>query len=287
VPVFNGERYLAATLDSLLGQSYPDFELIVCDNASTDRTAEIARAYAARDRRVRYVRQAGNIGSVENFRSAFALAGGRYFQWAAADDLFAPTSLACRVAALDAHPDAVLAYTKTRLIDAEGVVIADYDDGLHLQSARPSARFAAVLERLGYVNLTYALMRSAVLRRTGLLGRFLDSDVVFVAELSLYGTFWEVPEVLFFRRFHPGASSSMSTSEIVTFYHADRGRRPLLRDWRHAAELSRVVLRAPVSAAEKARALGLLIQRAVRGRDSLIREIGTAVRQLATGRAAL
>src|SRR4029077_14346748 len=71
--VYNGERFLAETLDSLVAQTFEDFELIVCDNASTDRTAEIVRDYAARDVRIRYVRNERNIGASGNERRAFAL----------------------------------------------------------------------------------------------------------------------------------------------------------------------------------------------------------------------
>src|SRR2546425_9420098 len=87
LPVYNGERYLAEALDSLLTQSYEDFELIICDNASTDRTGEIARSYAAKDKRVRYARNDKNLGAGGNFRRGFALASGEYFRWAASDDV--------------------------------------------------------------------------------------------------------------------------------------------------------------------------------------------------------
>ena len=66
LPVYNGENYLAATLDALLAQTYRDFELIICDNASTDGTEAIGRRYAAADRRVRYHRNAENIGASAN-----------------------------------------------------------------------------------------------------------------------------------------------------------------------------------------------------------------------------
>src|SRR3989441_5670759 len=203
LPVYNGERYLPEALDSLLTQTYEDFELIICDNASTDRTGEIARSYVAKDSRVRYARNEKNLGAGRNFRRAFELCTGAYFRWAAADDLSAPQSLARCVEVLDQEPAVVLAYPKTRVIDEHGRVLSDYDDRLHLQSPRPSERFRQVLARLARNNAAYGLMRADVLKRTGLLGDFLSSDVVFTAELSLYGTFWEVPEYLFYRRFHP------------------------------------------------------------------------------------
>ncbi len=79
LPVFNGERYLARAIDSVLGQDFRDFELIICDNASTDRTAEICAAYARRDARVRYVRNPRNLGAGPNYDRCFHLARGTYF----------------------------------------------------------------------------------------------------------------------------------------------------------------------------------------------------------------
>src|SRR5437879_2557042 len=262
VAVYNGERYLAEALDSLLAQTFEDFELTICDNASTDRTGEIGRDYAAQDTRVRYARNARNLGVMGNFRRAFELSRGQYFRWAAADDLSAPQSLARCVEVLDREPAVVLAYPKTRFIDEHGRVILDYDDRLHLQSPRPRERFRQVLERLGRCNAAYGLMRADVLKRARLFGDFLSSDVVFLAELSLYGTFWEVPEFLFYRRFHPGASSSMDRVQLRTFWDPSHGRRIFLREWRHLLELVRAVARAPLEATEKLRAGRFLMLRA-------------------------
>src|SRR5437899_10540181 len=194
VPVYNGERYLGEALDSLLAQTYHDFELIICDNASTDGTGEIARSYASMDERVRYVRNERNLGLAGNVKRAFQLSSGEYFRWHAADDVCAPQFLARCVAVLDRHPAVVLAYPRTKLLDADGRVTAAYDDGLHLQAARPSVRFQQLLERVGYVNAQFGLLRAEVLRRTGLLGSYPAADVVFVAQLSLHGTFWERSE---------------------------------------------------------------------------------------------
>ena len=80
MPVFNGDRYLEKALDSILEQTLDDFELVICDNASTDRTGEICRDYAARDRRIRYLRDDTNIGAHPNYNRTFAEARGRYFK---------------------------------------------------------------------------------------------------------------------------------------------------------------------------------------------------------------
>ena len=281
--VYNGERYLAEALDSLLAQTFEDFELTICDNASTDRTGEIGRAYAAQDRRVRYVRNPRHLGVGGNFRRAFELSRGQYFRWAAADDLSAPQSLARCVEVLDREPAVVLAYPKTRFIDEHGRVILDYDDRLHLQSPRPSERFRQVLERLGRCNAAYGLMRADVLKRARLFGDFLSSDVVFLAELSLYGTFWEVPEFLFYRRFHPGAHSSMNPAQVRAFFFPDNPHRLRMFEWRHFWEYLRAVVRAPLGVPEKLLLHLFLVRNAVSNRDRLVRELVGATRELLAG----
>ena len=86
LPVYNGERHLRRAIDSHLAQSFTDFELIICDNASTDRTEEICRYYASMDERVRYYRHATNTGAVWNFNHCFEIARGKYFKWSSHDD---------------------------------------------------------------------------------------------------------------------------------------------------------------------------------------------------------
>ena len=86
VPVFNGEKGLAKALDSLLEQDYDKLEIIISDNASTDRTEALCLEYAEKDQRIRYVRQTENIGGVYNFKFVLDEAVGEYFMWAAHDD---------------------------------------------------------------------------------------------------------------------------------------------------------------------------------------------------------
>ena len=88
MPVYNGEKYIREALDSLLAQTFTDFELIISDNASTDGTEAICREYAARDPRIRYVRQSENRGPTANFHFVLDEAVGEYFMWAAYDDLW-------------------------------------------------------------------------------------------------------------------------------------------------------------------------------------------------------
>ena len=93
MPVFNGERYIKSAIDSILGQTYEDFELVISDNASTDNTQNICLDYKAQDSRIRYQRSKENVGAPPNYNRVFLLSKGQYFKWAAHDDVMAPTYL--------------------------------------------------------------------------------------------------------------------------------------------------------------------------------------------------
>ena len=90
MPVYNGEKFIRQTLDSLVMQTFTDFELIISDNRSNDNTEAICLEYTIKDKRIRYVRQPENRGQLLNFQFVLDEAVGEYFMWASADDLFSP-----------------------------------------------------------------------------------------------------------------------------------------------------------------------------------------------------
>lgn len=259
LPVYNGERFVAATLDSIVRQTFDNWELIISDNASTDRTAAICQEYAQRDPRIRYVRNERNIGSTRNFNQTVRLASAPYFKLTNADDLCEPELLARCVEVLDRRPAVALCYGRTVLIDPDGHLLRPFEDGLDLRATRAEERFWLALERTRLVNVIQGVMRTDSLRRTGLLGPYIGSDVVLVAELALHGQFYELPQILFYRRLHPKAYSSLEVGARQEFVDpGKRGKRSFFL-WRHQVEYHRAVLRAPLSAREKLRlTLGLL-----------------------------
>ena len=105
LPVYNGEAVIARAIESLLGQSFSEFELIISDNASTDATADICKSYAANDNRIKYVRQPSNIGPAGNFRFVLDHSVGEYFMWAADDDVRSPDFLQENLKILKNDPD--------------------------------------------------------------------------------------------------------------------------------------------------------------------------------------
>ncbi len=281
MPVYNGEAFLSQTIDSVLGQTYPDLELIVSDNGSTDRTPEIAQRYATRDRRVRFVRTEENRGAAWNYRRTFELARGEFFRWAPADDLFAPDSIATCVAALDADPDAVLCYPKTELIDPEGRVIRAYDDNLDLRASDPAERFRRAMAQIGLVNVIYGLMRTAALGKTRLMGTFVGADEVLVFELALQGKFLELPTSRFYRRIHAQAFSQMTTTEAKqAFFDPRQTGRFSPRLWLHYRQCLHGVVHAPISASAKRRAIGVLVRSAITERGDLMREVSAGARRV-------
>ena len=202
LPVYNGERYFAKSIDSLLGQSFTDFELIISDNASTDGTEEICRRYAAKDPRIRYVRQPRNIGAVPNHNFVLREARGEYFKWAAHDDVYGRDLLARCVAALDEHPDVVLSHVDEAIIDEAGTVVQRFDYTLATDSTDVRERFRSLVVADG-ADDEYGVIRTHVLRSIRPKDSYHHASRPWIAELAFRGRFHQVAELLYFRRDHP------------------------------------------------------------------------------------
>jgi glycosyltransferase involved in cell wall biosynthesis len=203
LPVYNGENYLAGSLDSLLGQSYEDFELIISDNASTDGTAGICRRYGKQDSRIRYIRQQRNIGCALNHNFVVGQATGALFKWASHDDLYARDLLKCCVYALDEYSDVVLAHSWMAMIDGSGAVTAAAEYPLATASKRAPERFRSMLFGSMWGDDLGGVIRADVLRRTPLHNSYHYADRAIQAEIGLHGPFYQVPDWMYFRRDHP------------------------------------------------------------------------------------
>jgi glycosyltransferase involved in cell wall biosynthesis len=271
LPVYNGERYLRQALDSLLEQSFTDFELVILDNASTDATAAIANEYAARDDRIRYHRNEQNIGAARNFNFAFQLTSGRYFKWASHDDLLEPEFLERCVAALERDPEAVLAHPRATIIDERGELLAAYGPPFATDAPRAAIRFASMLEEHKCFQI-FGVIRREALERTKLIGLHAHGDGILLAHLALLGRFVEIPDYLFLPRRHNEHSSMMIGdywSYAAWFDPAFSGKL-MFPHWRMFREYLRVVMSPPLSPRERAETLTALL-RVVRHRWRLLR----------------
>jgi glycosyltransferase involved in cell wall biosynthesis len=256
MPVYNGERFLRETLDSLLGQTYRDFELIISDNGSTDTTQQICREYASRDSRIRYHREEVNRGAGWNYNRVVDLARGIYFKWAAHDDLCAPTYLEKCVAVLDSDASVVVAYPDDQDIDDQGNYIdrkraMRLPSSMRAQSPLPSQRFR-YLVLLDYdCEQVFGLIRTEILRRTPMILNYTDSDRTLLAELGLYGKFFEVPEPLFYHRHHSGSSGRAYPIKggwhlRASWFDPRLQGHVLFPQWRQLLEYMKAIFRAPV-----------------------------------------
>lgn len=200
LPTYNGAVYLARSLDSLLAQDYQNFELVISDNASTDATGSIARAYAERYERIRYVRQPSNLGAAANFTFVLAAASGPYFMWASDHDLWDPGFISRCVAALEANPAAVLAYPQTMLIDESDAPIEEMDDQIDVEQASALARYKHLIWRLILCNMIYGVGRRDAMAATGGFPDVFGPDHVVLARMALQGPILRVGGHLFLRR---------------------------------------------------------------------------------------
>jgi glycosyltransferase involved in cell wall biosynthesis len=266
VPVYNGESFVAETLDSLLNQTFGDFEIVISDNGSTDRTEQICREYLARDPRIRYYRHKENRGAAWNHNRVFELATGEFFKWNSADDLCVPDFLARCVSALDQDPSAVMACSAVSAIDEHGKPVAadtwNTTVPVEVTAPLPHQRFRRVIQIDHACCHIYSLIRTEVLRKTDLIGNYDDSDRVLLAHLSLYGRCILIPDVLLLNRDHPGrfcrSFVGWRTREGATWFDPGVANRMIFPYWREFNELRRTVVRSPLGLRERLRCYSAL-----------------------------
>ncbi|MDB5047977.1 MAG: glycosyl transferase family 2 [Fibrobacteres bacterium] len=259
LPVYNGANYIREALDSILGQTYRHWELIISDNGSTDATESICREFAARDSRIRYYRENINRGPTWNFNQVFTLAIGPLFRWTAHDDVCAPQLLEHCVTVMQERPEVVLCYPRTRIIDGNGDAVCDYGTRLRTDSPMMGQRFHDLICVDHACYSIFGVVRTRLLRRLGPLGDYVGSDRNLLAELALHGPFHEIPEFLFLRRDHPGTSTRQfpSAKDRIMWFHANSkgGRHPTVR---RAIEYWNSIVRAPLRPGDRLTCLGVL-----------------------------
>ncbi|MBO1224514.1 MAG: glycosyltransferase family 2 protein [Candidatus Scalindua sediminis] len=205
MPVYNMENTVQEAIDTVLNQTFSDFQLIISDNASDDGTEEICRAAAKQDSRVTYHHNPVNIGISENSRLTLLLSKGKYFMWAAADDARRPEMVSRCVEALDEDQKAVLAYTYTELIDPATGTKRLYHNPYRLDQEDPAERYLSLIQGLDLGNAIYGLYRWSVPFSIPPPSKnssrfYVFTDAVLLANVVLLGKVIQIPETLFIRR---------------------------------------------------------------------------------------
>lgn len=246
MPLYNAEEYLVPTLDSILAQTFTNFELVISDNGSTDRTEEICRAVAARDPRIRYNREEVNRGAAWNHNRVFELSRGEYFKWASYDDLLLPEFLERCVAVLDQDPFTVLCCTALTDIDDAGIPQKNKNSEASRQR-EAHGRFRALINRRHSCEEIYGVMRVDTLRKTPLIASYVGSDQNLLAELALRGRFHEVPQVLFLHRWHARSTCQLwpNPADRRVWFDPRLADRIVSPHWRQLGEYLRLLVRVP------------------------------------------
>ncbi|WP_165492053.1 glycosyltransferase family 2 protein [Egibacter rhizosphaerae] len=246
LPVYNGADLLPGTLDSLLAQTWGDFEIFVSDNGSTDRSVEVARAYAGTDPRVRVFAHDRNRGAAWNYNFTVWATHSELFKWAPHDDRYEPTYLERCVAALDADPTAVLAQARPVDVDVDGRVLKRWEPYARGTAPDVRRRFRSVATTWWHCLPIIGVIRRPILQQTGLIGSYESSDGVLLAELSLYGTFVELDEGLLLHTEHPGRSMRAHASRKTRgeWFDPELAGSVTFSKFRHARELAAAVHRA-------------------------------------------
>lgn len=214
--VYNGERYLPESIESILAQTYSNWEIVISDNASNDATEQLCRRYASTDSRIRYFRNQTNIGAGPNHVKVCDLANGEFFKWHSCDDVCAPTFLEQCIKVLDSDSSIVLCHSLTKLIDANSNVTGEYKRRQQTDSLHAPTRFREMVWYDHMCFQIYGLIRTASIRQCGGMGCYVHGDGVLLSRLALAGRFFELPEFLFFNRRHDRQSAAALPERLKT-----------------------------------------------------------------------
>jgi glycosyltransferase involved in cell wall biosynthesis len=186
IPVYNGERSIRQAIESVLGQTYQNLEVIISDNASTDNTERLCQEYAARDKRIQYYRNPVNVGVIANFRRVFELSSGDYFMWAAADDVRPTIAVENCVAALLRNSSAIMAHGPI-LVKLEGREdLEERANEVHLADWAVAERIRPFTTGVRHNGMLYGLYRRCALIK-GTLGTCLGQDYLLCLQMCLLG----------------------------------------------------------------------------------------------------
>ena len=197
VPVYNGEKTLSKALSCLLAQDYKNLEIIISDNGSTDDTPKICKEFENKDKRVSYYRSDENLGSTWNFNRVFDLSNGKYFMWAAHDDIRKEPFVSECVKQMELSPNAALCqtHTTTYILGHKEILCVTNLDSFKKDSGLVE-RYRETLKHFPATAI-YGLYRSSLMKKTRMFEKVIATDLAFTQELSIYGSFIQVPEAYF------------------------------------------------------------------------------------------
>lgn len=291
MPVYNCAATLTAAVESVQRQSVEDWRLVIADNASTDGTLDIARHFAADDRRIRVIEQPANLGQAANFGAVFSGTTSEFFMWLSGDDLLSADYLASCIDALIEEPALIGVFTEADGIDEHGTSMGRFleKSGLNRDSDDRPTRFnAAVHATVGFA--MFGVYRTEVLKRSPLLQPYVGSDRVLAGALALLGPIRELPQVSFHRRVHAAQYSRAVNSNRHRYlsYAGHSAPRFRLLWTTRLVTLATIVWRTPAPLAERLQleriVFGSFLWRIVKGEITMLMRTGAKLLGRVTGR---
>jgi len=223
MPVYNAESSIRIAIDSLISQTFTDFELIISDNASTDSTLTICEEYAKKDNRIRYIRQSENRGPVWNFNFVLNQARSEFFVWAAADDFWEPTFLEKNIGILESSRNVIGSISDVKLFgkitkNLKPVVVDDSGLPSRYQYVYPIygtyEKKVKTLLSFGWAMNFYSVFRTKELRKSIIQNSFASLDFAVLLNLLKYGELYVIDEFLL-NRFTGGITSTESYIQLL------------------------------------------------------------------------
>ena len=206
VPVYNGAETLATALESLVNQDYPNIELIISDNASTDNTLKICERFWCLDSRVQIIRKSVNEGAVGNFRTVLEAADGKYFMWAAADDYWCPEFVSRLVPLLEHDPSVGVAMSgiERRYPDGKRLDLHQFSYVNEVSRFGHFRLFFRFFSKVKYSLFIYGLFRTSLLKKAiPSFPEITGGDRQFMSHFALVCRFASVDDVLHVRTYQP------------------------------------------------------------------------------------
>ena len=217
IPVYNEEKYLERTIQSAINQELKDIDIVISDNASTDKSVEIIKKYCAVDKRIKPIYKERNTGPIANWHSLLENTTTKYFVTLGAHDLFLPHYIGEAVAFLESHPDFVMAYPKAILIDGNDQEMGPSDSDIDTTGLTIRRRMIKTAANLSWCTCIYGVFRTDILRilptlqiRGGdhliLFAAAYHGQIHFMQKLGILRREWrqETPEMVEKRRIKAG-----------------------------------------------------------------------------------
>jgi glycosyltransferase involved in cell wall biosynthesis len=258
IPVYNGMPRIERAIKSALAQSHRPLQIVISDNASSDRTDAVCREYARQYEEITFLSNPENLGATRNFNRVYAAGEGPYFKWMGHDDVLDPSAVAKAVAILEDNPALAIAHWLERIVDDQEKILREYQpaQGFEITGGSGAQRFRQMLHwrRYGFAgDPIYGVIRRSALEQTRLLSSMHNPNFLLLEELAIAGGITTIPEVLSTRVYN---DVRVTTRRLLNWLDPESNRS--LPHFGRAREHIRIGLGAEGSTGDRMRTVGSL-----------------------------